>query len=137
MKNNGLILRAFFSALMGHCIGIVFILAAALAALSFEDPSSGSSPIAMAAIVIGALFCGFSARRFSLGFAGGVLGGFMYALLPLVLSFFGEADLSSGRRWLMAACAIVIAAVVSALTPKKKRESVGRRKRNLYRNARR
>ena len=137
LKNNGLVIRAFFSALMGHCIAIVFIFAAALAVLSFEDPSSGSGPIAIAAVVIGALFCGFSARRLSLGFAGGILSGVMYAALPFVLSFFGEAGLSSGKRWLMAACAVVIASAVSALTPKKKRTSVGKRKRNLYRNARR
>ncbi len=132
---NRLIVRSLLSALIGHLSAFISLFLITALALSLEDPSAAALPAAFVALGLGAAVVGFSARKMGLGFLGGLLGGAVFALIPFFVSLFSSHNefFTIGTRLLVVLAALVIAAVFSALSPKKKKSaSLAQRKKRMY-----
>lgn len=131
-----LLLGTAISALLGHLAGFLILLVLTALSLMLEDPGGAALTTALLSLGFGGALSGLFSRKTGAGLLSGLLSGFFFALVPLVVAlFFGGSDFFGiGNRLLIALAAWVIAAVFSILGRKKGRKrsaSLAARKKRL------
>ena len=126
------LLRALYSALLGHLVAFGLVILFSMIALSLENPSSAVLPIAFVSLGAGACVVGIAVRKSQIGLLGALCGGGFFVFVPFFCSSFGVGDVFSfGMRLLVVLVAFLLVLVVVFLFPKSSRKK--RRRGLMYR----
>jgi len=87
-------LKALLAALIGHAVALLSLFLANFIVIGMSDPGGSVTIISAAAMLFGATVCAVCSYLFGSEIIGGLLGGGLYALIPIALSLAIPGDSS-------------------------------------------
>ena len=120
MKDS-LLVRSLKAAVIGHLFALLLLILFSFLAVKSEDPTAAILPLVFVSQGAGAVVCGMCIRKNKTGISDVLVGGALFAIVPLSLSFFGSGEFFTwGVRLLVILAMLVLVGAIAMLFPKKK-----------------